>query len=126
MGGHLNRCYPAIRLANDYLIFAQTFDILLASASEPDNGEPIMVEQTNLAVIQKIEQAGLPDNDQWTNRFEIHSETSNRIYIIAQHKTKRHFACSCPAWRTRRKCKHLETLGLPCFEKPHEIKRVAR
>ena len=28
----------------------------------------------------------LPDNDQWTNRFEIRSETSDRIYIIAQNK----------------------------------------
>ncbi len=52
-------------------------------------------------------------NDQWINRTEIRSESSNRIYIVSQHATKRYWACSCPAWRTRRKCKHLTQLGLP-------------
>jgi hypothetical protein len=63
----------------------------------------------------------LPDNKQWTNRFQIRSETSDRIYIIAQNKKKRHFACSCPAFRTRRFCKHLSALSLPAYEQPHEI-----
>jgi len=63
----------------------------------------------------------LPDNDQWTNRFEIRSETSNRIYIIAQNKKNRHWGCSCPAYRTRRYCKHLRSLGLPTNETPHEV-----
>jgi len=62
----------------------------------------------------------LPDKDQWQNRFEIRSETSNRVYIIAQHKTKKHWGCSCPAWRTRRYCKHLRAIGLPANEVPHE------
>lgn len=64
----------------------------------------------------------LPDNDQWENRFEIKSETSNRIYIVAQHKTLRHWGCSCPAWRTRRVCKHLRAIGLPGNERPHEVR----
>lgn len=63
----------------------------------------------------------LPDNDQWEHRFEIRSESSGRIYIIAQNKAKRHWACSCPAWRTRRTCKHLATLALPAYERPHEV-----
>jgi len=63
----------------------------------------------------------LPDNAQWQNRFSIHSETSGRVYIIAQHKTKRHFGCSCPSYRTRRYCKHLQSLSLPCYETPHEV-----
>jgi len=63
----------------------------------------------------------LPDNAQWCNRFEIHSETSDRVYIIAQNKTKRHFGCSCPAYRIHRHCKHLEALQLPCYERPHEV-----
>jgi hypothetical protein len=54
----------------------------------------------------------LPDNDQWTNRFEIESETSDRIYIVAQNKSTGIWGCSCPAWRTRRYCKHLGSLGL--------------
>ena len=62
----------------------------------------------------------LPNNDQWENRFEIKSETSDRIYVIAQHKKKRHWACSCPAWRTRRYCNHLRTIGLPTMEEPYE------
>ena len=60
----------------------------------------------------------LPDNNQWINRFEIKSESSNRIYVIAQHKTNKHFGCSCPAWRTRRKCKHLTSIGVPNMEIP--------
>jgi hypothetical protein len=62
----------------------------------------------------------LPDNDQWTNRFEIRSETSNRIYVIAQHKKKKHWACSCPGWKRYRKCKHLDSIGVPNYEKPYE------
>jgi uncharacterized Zn finger protein len=63
----------------------------------------------------------LPPNDQWENRFEIRSESSNRVYVVAQHRTKRHWACSCPAWRVHRKCKHLAALALPAGERPHEV-----
>jgi hypothetical protein len=62
--------------------------------------------------------AALPDNDQWINRFEIHSETSNRVYVIAQNKKKKHWACSCPAWKIHRKCKHLYSIGVPNYERP--------
>lgn len=62
----------------------------------------------------------LRDNDQWTNRFEIRSETSDRVYILAQHKKKKHWGCSCPSYRVRRTCKHLEAIGLPANETPHE------
>lgn len=63
----------------------------------------------------------LPPNDQWENRFEIRSASSNRIYVVAQHRTKRHWACSCPGWKTQRNCKHLRTLSLPAYERPHEV-----
>lgn len=59
----------------------------------------------------------LPDNTEWTNRFSIKSESSTRLYTIAQHKTKKHWGCSCPGWRTRRYCKHLRALELPTHEK---------
>ena len=56
----------------------------------------------------------LPDNEQWKNRFEIRSESSNRIYIIAQNKSTNNFGCSCPGWRVAkngiRSCKHLAAL----------------
>lgn len=63
----------------------------------------------------------LPDNDQWQFRFEIHSETSNRVYTIAQNKKKKHWACSCMAWKRYRHCKHLSAIGVPNYEKPYEV-----
>ena len=63
----------------------------------------------------------LPDNGLWEHRFEIKSESSNRIYIVAQHKKLRYWGCSCQAWRTRRTCKHLKAIGLPGNEKPFEV-----
>lgn len=64
----------------------------------------------------------LPDNDQWENRFEIRSESSNRVYIVAQNIKRRHWGCSCPGYKIHRKCKHLEAIGLPAYEKPYEAK----
>ena len=54
----------------------------------------------------------LPDKgDGWINRFEIKSESSDRLYTVSQNTKQGHrWECSCPAWRTRRKCKHLETM----------------
>lgn len=65
---------------------------------------------SNLAKNTLIAPAGskkLPDNGQWTNRFEIKSESSNRIYIVAQNKSSGQWGCSCPGYLTKRKCKHL-------------------
>ena len=62
----------------------------------------------------------LPDNDQWTNRFEIKSESSNRLYVIAQHKKYKYWGCSCPGWKAHRNCKHLKAIGLPSNEVPYE------
>jgi len=66
----------------------------------------------------------LPDNQQWQNRFEIQSEASDRVYVIAQNKSKHFWGCSCPGWRTRRRCKHLEALHLPGNEVPYEAQIV--
>lgn len=76
----------------------------------------------SVPVIYVSRELQLPDNSQWTNRFEIHSESSNRVYTIAQNKNKRHWGCSCPGWKIHRNCKHLRALGLPGFEQPKEIK----
>lgn len=62
----------------------------------------------------------LPDNDQWRFRFEIRSETSNRIYTIAQHIKGKYWGCSCPAWKRYRKCKHLTAMGIPNHQQPYE------
>ena len=50
---------------------------------------------------------GLPDNTLWQNRFEIRSETSNRIYVVSQNKKSLNWACSCPGYVRHRVCKHL-------------------
>lgn len=52
----------------------------------------------------------LPDNAQWKNRFEIKSESSNRIYTVAQRKSDNSWGCSCPGWKRHRTCKHLNTI----------------
>jgi len=59
--------------------------------------------------------------NQWINRTEIRSESSDRVYVVSQHAVMRHWACSCPSWRVRRRCKHLEELGLPGGEEPFEV-----
>jgi hypothetical protein len=53
----------------------------------------------------------LPDNAQWTNRFEIKSETSSRLYIVAQNKANGQFGCSCMGWKRHRHCKHLRNMA---------------
>jgi hypothetical protein len=60
----------------------------------------------------------LPDNAQWKHRFEVRSESSNRVYIVSQNINKGHMGCSCPGWRRHRSCKHLNALGLPGHEVP--------
>ena len=82
-----------------------------------------MTTTTNLPILRRPSgSVALPDGAQWCNRFEIRSETSDRVYIVSQNIKKRHWACSCPAYRTRRYCKHLQNLGLPTNEKPHEVR----
>lgn len=67
----------------------------------------------------------LPDNDQWRFRFEIRSESSNRLYTVAQNIKKKHWACSCPGWKRFRRCKHLSAIGLPNNEQPYEASIVS-
>jgi hypothetical protein len=68
----------------------------------------------------------LPDNDQWQFRFEIRSESSNRVYTIAQNKKKKHWGCSCPGYKRYRKCKHLQSMGIPTHETPYEPNIIQR
>lgn len=63
----------------------------------------------------------LPDTDQWQFRFQVESESSNRLYVVSQNKKKRHWACSCPGWKRHRSCKHLTALRLPNHEQPFEV-----
>lgn len=71
---------------------------------------------TSTALAAVVQQAGgemLPADPKgvWINRFEIKSGSSNRLYTIAQKAADGTWGCSCPAWRTRRTCKHLTALN---------------
>jgi len=59
-----------------------------------------------ISIVQKNSIA-LPSNAQWENRFEIRSESSNRVYIVAQNKKTGCWGCSCPGYLSHRRCKHL-------------------
>jgi hypothetical protein len=74
----------------------------------------------SLAIIRTGNALKLPDNQQWTNRFEVHSETSNRVYTIAQHKKNRYWGCSCFGWIRFKHCKHLSAVGIPSDMRPYE------
>ncbi len=63
----------------------------------------------------------LADNQQWTNRFTIHSGSSDREYTIAQHKSNRYWGCSCPGWKRWKRCHHLEEMGIPGDLQPYEV-----
>ena len=52
----------------------------------------------------------LPNNTLYKNRFEIKSETSNRLYVIAQRKSDGGLTCSCLGWIFNRNCKHIKTI----------------
>ena len=81
---------------------------------------------TALGEVLRDKSRALPDEGQWINRFHVRSRSSDRLYVIAQHRIKRFWGCSCPGWRTHRKCTHLEEVGLPSFEKAFEPKEIAR
>jgi hypothetical protein len=64
----------------------------------------------------------LPDNSHFTNRFKIKSQTSSRLYTIAQSITGRWWACSCRGWIAHKHCKHLDHLQLPGGYQPCEVR----
>ena len=69
-----------------------------------------------MSSIQKVaDQFGLTileDNKTHTNRMEVRSESSNRLYVVSQAKASGEWQCSCPGWIMKRAgkprgCKHL-------------------
>lgn len=74
----------------------------------------------NLPTLRINRHVQLPDSGQWQFRFEVRSESSNRVYVISQHKNGKYWGCSCPGWITHRRCKHLDAIGLPGNQKPYE------
>jgi len=59
------------------------------------------------AVAAQIGSTLLPDNDAWTNRFQVKSASSGSLYTIAQRRSDKVWGCSCRGWINYRKCKHL-------------------
>lgn len=74
-----------------------------------------MTIQNTASVAQIASEIGstlLEDNERWTNRFQIQSQTSSSLYIIAQQRADGVWGCSCPGWRHHRRCKHVtDVLG---------------
>jgi hypothetical protein len=66
----------------------------------------------------------LEDNAQYTNRFDFPAASGN-IYRVAQSKSGRWWACSCPSWihkaQGNRHCKHLRDFGLPADYQSFEV-----
>lgn len=68
------------------------------------------------------------DNKTHTNRIEIRSESSNRLYIVAQARISGEWQCSCPGWVMKkagkeRGCKHLKAV-MPLLAATTEQKRI--
>jgi hypothetical protein len=65
-------------------------------------------------IAQELGTELLPENNTHRNRMEIHSESSERVYIVAQRKTNGEnngrWECSCMGWIRYRRCKHLEAM----------------
>jgi hypothetical protein len=64
-------------------------------------------------IAEQIGSSLMPDNDKWTNRFTVKSQTSSSVYVVAQRRHDAVWGCSCRGWtmhvdpQGRRKCKHL-------------------
>lgn len=72
------------------------------------------MSQALTIVARKVGAVALPDNDRYTNRMQIKSASSSRLYIVAQNKKTGSFECSCMGWIRHRNCKHLQAI-VPVF-----------
>jgi hypothetical protein len=69
------------------------------------------MDQTDLAVIaRRCAAVVLDESKTHRHRLQIRSETSTRLYVVAQLKTSGQWQCSCPGWIRHRSCKHLNAM----------------
>lgn len=69
----------------------------------------------------------LPDKRGWTNRIQIKSESSTRLYVVAQRQSNGEWGCSCPGWIFHRNCKHLRAMLpalRPALEAPKDPMKI--
>jgi hypothetical protein len=59
----------------------------------------------NSLVPKKLEETGTHKH-----RFEVNSESSDRVYVVSQRKSTGAWECGCRGWIRHRHCKHLATL----------------
>lgn len=68
-------------------------------------------------------------SETWTNQTEIHSESSSRVYVVAEKVDNGiptgTWGCSCPGWKGHGgQCKHLASMGLrSCRERTAAVSR---
>jgi SWIM zinc finger len=67
-----------------------------------------------LQTLNRMGATALPESDGYSNRFQIASASSTRVYVVAQRKPSGQWACSCPGaiYHKGHTCKHLRALGL--------------
>lgn len=80
-----------------------------------------MGNENSNAIVLKVtiaEDRRLPDTNTHVNRFQVKSESSNRLYTIAQSRSGLWWSCGCPGWIRHKTCKHLTSMGLPGQHQP--------
>ena len=66
---------------------------------------------TDLATVARRTGAMLmQDNKTHQHRMQIRSESSDRLYTVAQRIANETWECSCPGWIRHRNCKHLNVM----------------
>ena len=66
----------------------------------------------NDLVIRQLGMKALPDTDRYKKRFEVNSESSNRIYRLSFDVAGPYWTCSCPGNIKHGQCKHLDAIGV--------------
>ena len=61
-------------------------------------------------IVNKVGGVVLPDNQNYTNRFQIPNSSGERMYTIAQTKLNGVWMCACLGFRRHRHCKHLSAM----------------
>ena len=85
-----------------------------------------MSKQAIEKVLYELSDTVMEDNNTHQHRFAICSQSSDRMYTVAQQKTSGEWQCSCPDWIFRHKskenylCKHLKAIH-PALKKIDQL-----